>query len=91
MSEAADSTVDDAHAPLPATERIAALDVLRGLALLGIFVMNMPGFAHSLFAAPASRDGTHVDAVVAALRELLFAGKFNSCSALSSASASPCR
>jgi uncharacterized protein len=62
--------------PVPTGERIAALDVLRGLALLGIFVMNMPGFAHSLFAAPVAE--THrVDATVAALRDLLFAGKFN--------------
>ncbi len=76
MSEAADSNVDDADAPLPATERVAALDVMRGFALLGIFIMNMPGFAHSLFAAPKPEART-VDAIVAALRDLLFAGKFN--------------
>ncbi len=61
---------------MPAGERIAALDVLRGLALLGIFVMNMPGFTHSLFAAPVAETNP-VDALVAALRDLLFAGKFN--------------
>ena len=53
----ADSTADDADAPLAATERIAALDVLRGFALLGIFIMNMPGFSHSLFAAAGARRG----------------------------------
>ena len=76
MSEAADPTVDEVDAPLPATERIAALDVMRGFALLGIFIMNMPGFAHSLFAAPKAEQST-IDHVAAALRDLLFAGKFN--------------
>ncbi len=76
MSDAADSTADDVDAPVPASERVAALDVLRGFALLGIFIMNMPGFAHSLFAAPKQEQRT-IDAVVATLRDLLFAGKFN--------------
>ncbi len=76
MSPAADSTGDDVDAPLPATERIAALDVMRGYALLGIFIMNMPGFAHSLFAAPKAEQST-IDLVAAAVRDLLFAGKFN--------------
>ena len=76
MSPAADSTGADVDAPLPATDRVAALDVLRGFALLGIFIMNMPGFAHSLFAAPQAEQST-IDLVAAALRDLLFAGKFN--------------
>ncbi|HEV7576162.1 MAG TPA: DUF418 domain-containing protein [Caldimonas sp.] len=76
MSADADSTADDAEAPLAATDRIAALDVLRGFALLGIFIMNMPGFSHSMFAAPAP-PRTSLDALVAALRETFFAGKFN--------------
>jgi uncharacterized protein len=33
------------HAPLPEAERIRSLDVLRGVAVLGIFVMNMRNFA----------------------------------------------
>ena len=58
VSADADSTADDAEAPLAAAERIAALDVLRGFALLGIFIMNMPGFSHSMFAAAeCRRDG----------------------------------
>ncbi len=66
-----------AHAtPVPANERVAALDVLRGVALLGIFIMNMPGFSHSLFAAPSPDPGIGA-ALVAGLRDLLFAGKFN--------------
>jgi uncharacterized protein len=60
------------EAPLPAAERIAALDVLRGVALFGIFIMNMPGFTHSLFTPPPP-DASGLDT----LRELLFAGKFN--------------
>ena len=64
------------EAPLPAAERIAALDVLRGIALFGIFIMNMPGFTHSLFTPPPT-DAGGLDKVVDTLRELLFAGKFN--------------
>ena len=76
VSEAADPTGDDVDAPQPATERVAALDVLRGFALLGIFIMNMPGFTHSLFAAPKAEQDL-VDAIAAVLRDLFFAGKFN--------------
>ena len=54
---AADALVANSATPVPASERIAALDVLRGFALLGIFIMNMPGFSHSLFAAPAMPSG----------------------------------
>ena len=64
------------EAPLPVAERIAALDVLRGVALFGIFIMNMPGFSHSLFTPPPPDLGP-LDAWVTWLRELLFAGKFN--------------
>ena len=48
VSADADSPADDAEAPLAASERIAALDVLRGFALLGVFIMNMPAFSHSI-------------------------------------------
>jgi uncharacterized protein len=63
-------------APLPAGERIVALDVLRGMALLGIFIMNMPGFSHSLFSPPQHELGA-LDRLVASLRDVFFAGKFN--------------
>jgi uncharacterized protein len=72
----ADPGPSDRATPMPASERVAALDVLRGFALLGIFIMNMPGFTHSLFAAPAGASHG-VDALVAGLRDLMFAGKFN--------------
>jgi uncharacterized protein len=61
---------------LPAAERIEVLDVLRGFALFGIFIMNMPSFAHSIFTPPPPQDGS-VNGIVVMLRELLFAGKFN--------------
>jgi len=76
VSADADSPADDAEAPLAASERIVALDVLRGFALLGIFIMNMPAFSHSLFTPPEIPRGL-LDALLAALREVLFAGKFN--------------
>ena len=63
--------------PGPVQDRIEALDVLRGFALLGIFVMNMQGFAHSLFTPPDALASSTFDRVVLELRELLFAGKYN--------------
>lgn len=45
--ELTDSMRSGPATPLPAQERIQALDVLRGAALAGIFVMNMPGFSAS--------------------------------------------
>ncbi len=56
------------------------LDLLRGFALLGILIMNMPGFGTSFF---AEADGSHlwtgtVDRAAEELREMFFSGKFNS-------------
>lgn len=61
-------------------QRLPVLDILRGFALMGILIMNMPGFASSFF---AEADGSHlwtgpVDQVAEQVREALFAGKFNS-------------
>ncbi len=66
--------------PIPASERITTLDVVRGFALLGIFIMNMPGFSYSFY---AGADGSYVwpaayDKVAEAARDMLFSGKFNS-------------
>ena len=76
MSSESDPTPAGAPGPVGAADRVAALDVLRGFALLGIFIMNMPGFSHSMFAAPAPPRGV-IDSLAAAARDLLFAGKFN--------------
>jgi uncharacterized protein len=65
---------------LPAAERLPTLDILRGFALMGILIMNMPGFASSFFAeADGSFLWTHpVDRAAEQVREALFSGKFNS-------------
>lgn len=65
---------------LPVAERIPTLDILRGFALMGILIMNMPGFSSSFF---AEADGSHlwagrVDQLAEQVRESLFSGKFNS-------------
>ena len=69
-----------APAALPASERITTLDVLRGFALMGILIMNMPGFSYSGW---HESDGSHfwpsqVDQLAEELRDALFSGKFNS-------------
>jgi uncharacterized protein len=66
--------------PLPTAERLPVLDILRGFALLGILIMNMPGFSSSMF---AEADGSHLwtsllDQRAEQLRDMLFSGKFNS-------------
>jgi len=66
--------------PLPVGERIATLDIVRGFALLGILIMNMPGFATSFF---IEADGSHLwpdkwDQYAELVRDMLFSGKFNS-------------
>jgi uncharacterized protein len=71
---------DTTPAALPVSERIATLDILRGFALLGILIMNMPGFSTSFF---AESDGSHlwpgqIDQLAEQVRDMLFSGKFNS-------------
>lgn len=51
--------------PAPAAERIATLDVLRGLAILGILLMNLPGFGTyytAFFGDPRLAGWTPADA-----------------------------
>ena len=67
-------------APTRPSERIFTLDAIRGFALLGIFIMNMPGFSTSFF---SGADGTHLwpewwDRSAEVARDVLFSGKFNS-------------
>jgi uncharacterized protein len=66
--------------PIAPQERSAVLDVVRGFALLGILLMNMPGFSTSFF---AGADGSHVwtgqlHRIAESMRDILFSGKFNS-------------
>ena len=74
-----DPQPDVQSAQLPASERIAVLDILRGFALMGILIMNMPTFSASMF---AEADGSHLwpgalDQAAEQIRDLLFSGKFN--------------
>jgi uncharacterized protein len=69
-----------APAALPTAERIATLDILRGVALMGILIMNMPAFNSSFF---SEADGSHLwtgplDRGAEMVREAIFSGKFNS-------------
>ena len=75
-----DTSVAAPGGALPVSERIATLDIVRGFALMGILIMNMPGFSSSFF---AEADGSHlwpgaVDQMAEHVREALFSGKFNS-------------
>lgn len=74
------ASAEVAACPIATKDRIAVLDVVRGFALLGILIMNMPGFSTSYF---AEADGTHLwtgtlDRVAESTRDMLFSGKFNS-------------
>src|SRR5690348_13703545 len=67
-------------APVPTKERIVTLDAIRGFALLGIFIMNMPYFGASFF---EGADGSHAwpawwDRTAEVARDALFSAKFNS-------------
>lgn len=67
-------------APIRPGERIEVLDAIRGFALLGIFIMNMPVFNASLF----SGNDTEAlwphwwDRATETIRDGVFSGKFNS-------------
>ena len=68
------------EAPVSAQHRIVTLDIVRGFALLGILIMNMPGFVSSFF---IEADGSHlwsspIDRGAELIRDMLFSGKFNS-------------
>jgi len=67
-------------APISNAERIPTLDAVRGFALLGIFIMNMESFSASLFAryGGVTRNTAGWDFAAETVRNVLFAGKFNS-------------
>ncbi len=76
VSDAAPADRETATAPVRSGQRIAALDVLHGITLFGVFIMNKPGFTHSMLVQPVADAGA-LDRIVSALRDTLFAGKFN--------------
>ncbi|HKU13393.1 MAG TPA: DUF418 domain-containing protein [Steroidobacteraceae bacterium] len=66
-------------APIQPGERIEVLDAIRGCALLGIFIMNVPAFNTSLFLGFGSDLWPQWwDRSTETVRDLLFSGKFNS-------------
>ena len=48
---------DGLPASVPVAQRIPTRDIVRGFALLGILIMNMPGFSASFY---AEADGSHL-------------------------------
>jgi uncharacterized protein len=66
--------------PVTARERIYTLDVIRGFALLGIYIMNMPWFNTSFYAGTDGVDPwpAWYDQWTQTLTDVLFSGKFNS-------------
>src|SRR5207344_1068921 len=66
--------------PLPINERIATLDIVRGFALLGMLIANMPGLSSSFFAGTDGSDTWPglLDKSAAMVHDMLFEDKFNS-------------
>jgi uncharacterized protein len=65
-------------APIAVRERISTLDALRGFALLGILIMNMPAFNMPIYRSVAPNPWTMWwDGAAQAFTDVLFAGKFN--------------
>ncbi|KRA52267.1 hypothetical protein ASD77_11315 [Pseudoxanthomonas sp. Root65] len=65
-------------APIAAAERVEAMDVLRGFALLGILLMNLEGFVGPVMASGTGLDPrlTGIDRTVDLLVYVLVQGKF---------------
>lgn len=65
-------------APIAVRERISTLDALRGFALLGILIMNMPGFNMPIYRSVMPEQWTMWwDRAAQVVTDVLFAGKFN--------------
>jgi len=72
------ATITENFAPVAVTERIEAMDVLRGFALLGILLMNLEGFVGPVMASGTGLDPTltDMDRTVDLLVYVLVQGKF---------------
>ena len=72
------ATITGNLSPIAVTERIEAMDVLRGFALLGILLMNLEGFVGPVMAAASGVDPalTGADRIVDLLVYVLVQGKF---------------
>lgn len=66
--------------PIQLGERIEVLDAIRGFALLGIFIMNVPAFNTSLFQGFGGDPAwpRWWDVGTETIRDVIFSGKFNS-------------
>lgn len=72
------ATITENLAPVGMAERIEAMDVLRGFALLGILLMNLEGFVGPVMASASGVDPTltGADRIVDLLIYILVQGKF---------------
>lgn len=63
-------------APVAESQRLKLIDALRGVALLGILLMNIPGFSMAQYSSEAYRcDPTNVNFWVSAVISVFFEGK----------------
>jgi len=62
--------------PISQSNRIAAIDILRGIALLGILLMNIPGFSMPKYFSESFRsDSQNINFWTQAIIDVLFEGK----------------
>src|SRR5436190_9157307 len=65
-----------AAAPVSEAQRVKLIDALRGVALLGILLMNIPGFAMPNYFSESFRsDPTNINFWVSAVISVVFEGK----------------
>src|SRR5215475_7215214 len=73
---AAESLVTTRAAPVSDAQRVRLIDALRGVALLGILLMNIPGFAMpNYFSESFKSDPTNINFWVSAVITVVFEGK----------------
>ena len=76
MKSATENPAPPAAAPVSETERLKLIDALRGVALLGILLMNIPGFAMpNYFSESFKSDPANVNFWVSAVISVVFEGK----------------